>query len=170
VARSIDVDVKHLAYIIERAARHTGTAFVEIYQDCNVFNHFAFDYASDKDLRHENILYLEHGKPMVFGKNRDKGLRLTGGSVGLEVVELGNGISEDDLLWHDEKAKHPTLAYLLSRLTREHGFPEPMGVLREVDAPRYDDLAVEQIEQAIAQKGPGKLEELYSEGETWIVN
>jgi 2-oxoglutarate/2-oxoacid ferredoxin oxidoreductase subunit beta len=167
VARTLDVDVRHLAETLERAAAHRGTAFVEIYQDCNVFNHKAFEYASDKEQRPDNVLYLEHGKPMIFGKNRDKGIRLNG--VDVEVVKLGNGITEDDLLFHDERAKEPTLAYLLSRMMHPE-FPEPMGVLRAVEKLRYDVLAHKQVESAIAKRGEGRLEDLYNEGDTWTVN
>src|SRR5262245_23140646 len=111
VARSVDVDIKHLRTILERAAQHKGTAFVEVYQDCNVFNHGAFDYATSKESRPETTLYLEHGKPLVFGKNRDKGIRLNGTTP--EVVELGKGISEDDLLFHDEQAPETTQPFLI---------------------------------------------------------
>jgi 2-oxoglutarate ferredoxin oxidoreductase subunit beta len=164
VARSLDVDVKHLSDLIERAAKHKGTSFIEIYQDCNVFNHMAFEYASDKDQRPDNILYLEHGKPMIFGKNRDKGIRLRG--LELEVVELGNGIKEDDLLFHDEKATEPTLAYLLSRMSHPE-FPEPFGVLRCIEQPTYDELTWQQLKKA-SQK-PGRLDDLFNEGDTWVV-
>src|SRR3990172_8499462 len=137
VARSVDVDIKHLSMVLARAARHVGTAFVEVYQDCNVFNSGAFEYATDKALRPEHTLYLEHGKPLVFGKNRDKGIRLNG--ITPEIVSLGKGITEDDLLFHDEKAPEPTLAYLLSRMTYPE-FPEPMGIFRDVEKPCYDRM------------------------------
>ncbi len=168
VARTLDIDLKHLGEVLERAALHNGTSFVEIYQDCNVFNHMAFEYASDKEQRPDNVLYLEHGKPMIFGKNRDKGILLNGLEV--EVVSLGGDIKEDDLLFHDEKTPQPTLAYLLSRMSHVDGFPEPMGVLRCVDVPRYDVLAREQVDRAIANKGRGRLDALYNEGHTWTVN
>src|SRR6266436_2061491 len=124
VARSVDVDIKHLTYVIERAAHHKGTAFVEVYQDCNVFNNNAFLYASDKEVKADNVVYLEHGKPLIFGKDRKKGIRL--GGLQPEIVELGKGITEDDLLFHDEKMDAPSLAFLLSRL-RHPEFPEPLG-------------------------------------------
>src|SRR3954451_5455611 len=106
-ARAIDVDVKHLEYVLERAAKHVGTAFVEIYQNCNIFNDGAYDYATDKGVKADNTLYLEHGKPLVFGKDAAKGIRLHGGMTP-EVVDVGEGkVSKDDLLMHDEKAPEP---------------------------------------------------------------
>src|SRR5438477_1427035 len=98
VARSVDVDIKHLTYVLERAAHHKGTAFVEVYQDCNVFNKDAFLYASDKNMKQDNVIYLEQGKPLLFGKDRKKGIRLND-AMEVEVVELGKGISEDDLVF-----------------------------------------------------------------------
>ena len=102
VARTIDVNIKHLGYVLKRAAEHKGTAFVEIYQNCVVFNDAAFEYATSRDTKADTVIELEHGKPLVFGKNRDKGIRLNG--LEPEVVELGKGITEDDLLFHDERA------------------------------------------------------------------
>ena len=167
VARSIDTNVKHLAAVLKRAAEHRGTAFIEVYQNCTVFNDGAWDYAKDRETRAEKTLELEHGKPLIFGKNRDKGIRLHG--MDPEVVELGNGVTEDDLLWHDEKSPEPSLAYLLSRMRYEDGFPEPIGVYRCVDAPRYDDMVNRQIEQAVQEKGKGELADLFHSGETWKV-
>ena len=165
VARSIDVNIKHLTMVLKRAAEHVGTSFVEVYQNCNVFNDGAFDYASGRDTRSENTVELEHGKPIIFGANRDKGIRLNG--MNPEIVELGKGISEDDLLFHDEKTTEPSLAYLLSRMMQP-AFPEPIGVFRAVDAPRYEERLGEQI--AAAQKrGKGDLKALFTSGETWTV-
>ncbi|HVJ80734.1 MAG TPA: 2-oxoacid:ferredoxin oxidoreductase subunit beta [Planctomycetia bacterium] len=166
VARSVDVDIKHLRYVLERAAAHKGTALVEIYQDCNVFNHGAFDYATAKDTRPETTLYLEHGKPLVFGKNRDKGIRLNGTTP--EVVELGKGITEDDLLFHDEQATEPTHAYLLSRMYQPT-YPEPLGVFRAVSRPCYDAQVHDQAQGARTAKGDGDLAKLYASDDTWIV-
>jgi 2-oxoglutarate/2-oxoacid ferredoxin oxidoreductase subunit beta len=167
VARSIDTEIKHLEEILKRAAEHQGTAFVEVYQNCNVFNDKAWAYAKERETKADATLELEHGKPLIFGKNRDKGIRLHG--MDPEVVELGKGISEDDLLFHDEKAPEPSLAYLLSRMRHEDGFPEPTGVFRCVDKPRYDVLINEQIEQATSEKGAGDLDKLFHSGETWEV-
>lgn len=166
VARSIDVHIKHLADTLKRAAEHPGVSFVEVYQNCNVFNDGAYKYATDKAVKADNVIEIEHGKPLIFGKNRDKGIRLNG--MQPEVVELGKGITEDDLLFHDEQASQPTLAYLLSRM-RYPEFPEPIGVLRCVDAPRYDDLLNEQVAQARAEKGEGDLDKLFNSGDTWTV-
>lgn len=166
VARAVDADPKHLAYVVNRAAQHKGTAFVEIYQDCNVFNHKAFAYATDRKVRSDNILLLEHGRPLLFGKDRDKGIRING--VEPEVVQLGKGIAVDDLLIHDEKAQQPTLAYLLSRMTHPE-FPEPVGVFRDIEQPTYEALVQDQVDQAIAREGKGSLDKLFREGHTWEV-
>ena len=166
VARSIDVHIKHLGEVLKRAAEHEGTAFVEIYQNCNVFNDGAWDYATDKATKLDTIVELENGKPLIFGKNRDKGIRLNGTEP--EVVELGKGVTEDDLLFHDERAPEPTLAYLLSRM-RHPAFPEPIGVFRAVDAPKYDVELNRQLEASREKKGPGDLNALFNSGETWTV-
>ncbi|MCH8251465.1 MAG: 2-oxoacid:ferredoxin oxidoreductase subunit beta [Planctomycetes bacterium] len=167
VARTIDVNVKHLGYILERAARHKGTSFIEIYQNCNIFNDGAFEYVTGKDVKDENAVYLEHNKPLIFGKDRDKGIRLNG--MKPEIVSLGNGITEDDLLFHDEKAEDPSLAYLLSRMHYPNA-PEPMGVFRCVERPTYEDLLMDQIESSRKANGEGDLESLFASGETWTVD
>src|SRR5437870_3326438 len=113
VARSVDVLTKHLQEILRAAAAHKGTAFVEIYQNCLIYYPEAWDHVTEPAVRDDNSLFLEHGKPMVFGKNRDKGIRARG--LHLEVVPLGNGVTEADLLVHDENLEEPGLAYLLSR-------------------------------------------------------
>ncbi|RPI86914.1 MAG: 2-oxoacid:ferredoxin oxidoreductase subunit beta [Planctomycetaceae bacterium] len=166
VARSVDVDIKHLTMVLERAAHHHGTAFVEVYQDCNVFNHDAFLYATDKSIKGDNILYLEHGKPLVFGQTVKKGIRLNDTTP--EVVELGKGISEDDLLFHDERATDPSLAFLLSRFKHPE-FPEPMGIFRDVEAPVYDEEVNRQLESEIKKKGTGDFDALFNSGDTWVV-
>src|SRR5687767_12520947 len=166
VARSIDVHVKHLGETLKRAAQHKGTAFVEVYQNCNVFNDGAWDYATDKNTKLDTTIELEHGKPLIFGKNKDRGIRLNGTEP--EIVELGKGINPDDLLFHDEKASEPTLAYLLSRM-RHPEFPEPIGVFRAVDGPKYDVELNRQIDAAREKRGPGDLNTLFGSGETWTV-
>jgi 2-oxoglutarate ferredoxin oxidoreductase subunit beta len=133
-----------------------------------VFNDGAWEYAKDRDTKANATLELHHGKPLIFGKDREKGIRLNG--MNPEVVELGKGITEDDLLFHDERAPEPSLAYLLSRMRWEDGFPEPIGVFRAVNAPQYDDLINKQIEDSIAKRGKGDLESLFNSGDTWMVN
>ena len=167
VARSIDVNIRHLGNILKRAAEHRGTSFIEVYQNCNVFNDGAWEYATNRDTKQETIVELEHGKPLIFGKDLDKGIRLNG--MEPEVVQLGKGITEDDLLFHDEKAAEPSLAYLLSRM-RQPEFPEPIGVFRAIDAPKYDELLNQQVDQAREQQGDGDLATLFSTGETWTVS
>jgi 2-oxoglutarate ferredoxin oxidoreductase subunit beta len=168
VARSLDVDVKHLGMTLERAALHKGTSFVEIYQDCNVFNHMAFEHVADKQQRPDNVLYLEHGQPMTFGLERDKGVRMNT-QMEMEVVALDGEATTDDLLVHNERSESPALAFLLSRMQRPN-FPEPMGILRAVDRPCYEEATRKQLEDAIEAKGKGNLNDLYNEGETWTVN
>ncbi len=167
VARTLDRNVQHLADTLRRAAAHRGTAFVEIYQNCNIFNDGAFFYASEKEQKDDTTLYLEHGKPLIFGSNKDKGIRLH--DLEPEIVSLADGkIKEDDLLFHDEKAHEPSLAYLLSRM-RHPEFPEPMGVFRCVDRPLFEQGVHSQIDEAIRAHGPGSLEKLLNAGDTWEV-
>lgn len=167
VARSIDVNIKHLAMVLQRGAEHRGTAFIEVYQNCNVFNDGAWEHATNRDTKADNVIELEHGKPLIFGKNRDKGIRLNG--MEPEVVDLGKGITEDDLLFHDEKSSEPSLAYLLSRMRYEDGFPEPIGVFRSVDRPKYDEELNRQIKLAREKDGELDLNSLYRSSDTWVV-
>ena len=166
VARSVDVWPKHLADTLARAAAHRGTSFVEIYQNCNIYNDGAFGWATDKKIKDEHVLELEHGKPMIFGAKRDRGIRLDG--LTARVVSLGEGVGESELLVHDEHADDPTLAYALSRL-RHPDFPEPFGVLRAVERPLYETRAGEQLANARAAAQEPTLEALFASGDTWEV-
>ncbi len=165
VARTIDGDIRHMEYVFERAAKHPGSAFIEVYQNCVIFNDGAFEYAADKQTRADNTVYLEHGKPLVFGKNADKGIRLNG--LKPQIVNLKD-VKPDDLLVHDENSTEPTVAFLLSRLQYPQ-FPEPMGIFRAVEHPRYSELVGQQIKSAIAKKGQGDLQSLLRGSETWTV-
>jgi 2-oxoglutarate ferredoxin oxidoreductase subunit beta len=167
VARSIDVFQPHLKSVLKQAAAHEGSAFVEILQNCNIFNDGAWEALTEKDLRSENTITLEHGQPLVFGKAKDKGLRRNG--LALEVVALGNGISEKDLIVHDEREPNPAYAFLLSRLDATPGFPTPIGVLRAVPAPRYEAQVAEQLRAVVSKKGKGELSALLRAGDTWQV-
>ncbi|MCA8994241.1 MAG: 2-oxoacid:ferredoxin oxidoreductase subunit beta [Planctomycetaceae bacterium] len=166
VARSVDVDIKHLGDVLTRAANHKGTAFVEVYQDCNVFNTGAFEKASKKDQKHENCIYLEQGRPLVFGNDRDKGVRLTGDGE-TEIVSLAE-TKEDDLLFHDETKDDPSYAFRLAQL-RWPNAPEPMGVFRCVQRPVYDEEVDKQYKERIAKVGNGDLNTLFNSGDTWEV-
>jgi 2-oxoglutarate ferredoxin oxidoreductase subunit beta len=112
------------------------------------------------------MIFLEHGKPMLFGKERNKGLRING--MKIEVVQLGDGITESDILVHDEEREDPSIAFLLSRMDYPE-YPVPVGVIRAVRRPTYDELMTQQIEQAIATEGDGDLREIFLEGDTWTV-
>ena len=164
VARAIDVD-KDLSTVLERAAAHEGSSFVEIYQDCNIFNHKAFEYATDKDTKEDHIIRLEDGKPLIFGKDRDKGIRLNGARKP-EVVSLNDGHKEDDLLFHDEHDE--SHAFLLSRM-QYPDFPEPMGVVYSIGDDCYETLLDEQVESAQKSRGTGDLAALFNAGDTYEV-
>ena len=167
VARSIDTDPKHMSAIVDRLAQHKGSGFVEIYQNCNIFNDGAFKSFSDRDVRDDRTINLEHGKPLIFGKQKNKGIRLKG--LHPEVVTIGeNGVTADDLIIHDETSPEPNLAYILGRLQYPE-YPVPMGVFRTVEKPTYEDLMAEQISSVISAKGPGNLEKLLNSGETWVI-
>lgn len=165
VARALDVD-RNLSHVIERAAAHRGAAFVEIYQDCNVFNHKAFSHATDKATKEDSVVQLEHGKPLIFGRDRDKGVRLRGDHK-LEVVDLGKGIKEDDLLFHDEHDE--CLAFQLSRMTWPD-LPEPMGVFYQVKDDCYEDLLEKQVAVATQSRGNGDLDDLFSSGDVYTID
>ncbi len=167
VARSIDIDVKHLGAIVQAAARHKGISFVEVYQNCNIFNDNAFDYFAERTVRPDNVLYLEHGQPMLFGKERNRGIRMKGARP--EVVTVGeNGVTVDDILVHDVHEKDPSVAFMLSRMEYPE-FPQPVGIFRDVQRETYEDLLAGQIDEAVAKKGRGSLDQLINSGDMWVV-
>jgi 2-oxoglutarate ferredoxin oxidoreductase subunit beta len=166
VARSVDTYTEHLQETIDRAGYHHGSVFVEVLQNCNIFNDGAFKEFTDREVREDRMLVLEHGKPMIFGKDRDKGIRLNGFTP--EVVTLGDGIREEDLLVHDEEAEDPSLAFILSRMWWPD-FPVPVGVFRRVRRATHDELLSAQLESAVAQRGQGDLQKLLTGSETWVV-
>ena len=166
VARTQDSNTRHLSEVLRRAAAHRGTAFVEIYQSCVVFNPSAWDHITDPNVREDNILFLEDGEPLIFGKDRDKGIRMEG--FAREVVQLGNGVSEDDLLVHHEHLDNSSYAYMLSRMEYPQ-FPQAFGVLRAVERPTYEDMLGAQVETAVQKSGEGDLAALYHSSDTWEV-
>jgi len=163
VARSVDVWSKHLIETLKQAAAHKGTSFVEIYQNCNIYNDGAFEWATGRKVKAEHSLELRHGEPMRFGSDGQRGIRLNGMTP--EVVDLGNGISEQDLLVHDAHCPDPTLAFALSRLQHPR-HPEPFGVLRAVDEASYEEVAT----SCLAAEDTDGLAELFNSGETWTVD
>jgi 2-oxoglutarate ferredoxin oxidoreductase subunit beta len=165
IARCLDLDVPMLVGLMERAAAHKGLAFIEVLQDCNIFNHAAWFHASQKDQRADNTVALEHGKPVIFGANRDKGIRPFKGR--LHVVELGHGIEEEELLLHDETERGK--AYLLSQMAPPD-FPEPLGVIyNSEDRRTYESLVHDQLREAEERRGKGDLNKLLRDTDTWVV-
>jgi 2-oxoglutarate ferredoxin oxidoreductase subunit beta len=169
VARTIDSDRKHLQSVLREAAAHSGTALVEIYQNCNIFNDGAFDALKDRSSAEEAVIRLEHGQPILFGADRSKGVvrdRATGDLKVIDTTVHGTA----DVLVHDAHAASPTTAFALSRLadpdTLHH---TPIGVLRSVDRPVYDAQMSDQLEQAVEQQGKGDLAALLGGRDTWTV-
>jgi len=169
VARSLDRDPKHLQAMIKRAAEHKGTAFIEIYQNCNIFNDGAFELLTEKDTKEDNVLFLEHGKPMVFGKAKDKGIIIDGTTP--KVVSLTEGkYSINDLLVHNEFDQSVVLAYLLGQMSNDPNYPTPIGVFRQILKPTYDAEVNKQIDLIKQKKGEGDLQKLLFSGNTWSVS
>ena len=166
VARSVDIFQQHLRETLRQAAQHKGTAYVEIYQNCNIFNDKAFTYMTEKDTKDDNVLYMEQGKPLVFGKNRDKGIRMRG--TELEVIHLGDGLTADDCLVWDATLENPATAFLAAQLLPPE-FPTALGVFRNVEVPAYEERVIDQIRQETDRLGAGTLEKLLQSGETWTV-
>jgi 2-oxoglutarate ferredoxin oxidoreductase subunit beta len=165
VARSIDTDRKHLTEVLRRAAAHKGTAFVEIYQNCNIFNDGAFDAVKEQP---GNQIRLEHGQPIRFGADGERGVRqrADGSCELVDVSEAG----EDALLVHDEHHDTSSLAFALSRIAHTPTGPTPIGVFRDVERPVYDELMAEQIATAKEKRGEGDLRELLHAGDTWTIS
>jgi 2-oxoglutarate/2-oxoacid ferredoxin oxidoreductase subunit beta len=166
VARTLDTDIAHLTMTLKRAAAHHGSAFIEIYQNCVIFNDGVFDYATDRKVRADNVLSIEHGKPMIFGKQKNRGIRLQG--LQPEIAEIAGPDDVAGLLVHDEATEDPTLAMLLSRMVYPE-FPEVIGVYRAVRKPTYEELFEEQVDAAIANRGPGQLVDLFRSDDQWTV-
>ena len=161
VSRSIDIEAKHLQGVMRAAHDHTGSSFVEIYQNCPIFNDGVFSMLTDKKIKSDHVLQLEHGKPLIFGKEHDKGVRLVDGR--LEVVTLGEGVSEADLHVHDETDRG--LAFTLAQLE----MPVPIGIFYREERPTTDALINQQMEEAVEAKGKGDLQKLLTGTDTWEV-
>jgi len=171
IARSVDTHSEHLQEMMHRAGEHSGAAFLEVLQNCNIFNDGAWRDFTDKSVKEDRMLVLKHGEPMIFGAEKNKGIRLNG--LQPEVVTIGeNGVSIADLWVHDETDPDATRTQILSRMWWPD-FPVPVGVFRRVPRPTHDQLLVEQVESAKAAraaKGPVDLQKLLAAGETWTVS
>lgn len=171
IARSVDTHSEHLQEMMHRAGEHRGAAFLEVLQNCNIFNDGAWRDFTDKSVKEDRMLVLKHGQPMIFGAEKNKGIRLNG--LQPEVVTIGeNGISVADLWVHLETDPDATRTQILSRMWWPD-FPVPVGVFRRVPRPTHDQLLVEQVESAKAAraaKGPVDLQKLLAAGETWTVS
>jgi 2-oxoglutarate ferredoxin oxidoreductase subunit beta len=168
IARSMDRDPKHLQAMLLRAHGHKGSSFLEIYQNCNIFNDGAFEIFTEKGTKAEHALFLENGKPLVFGANSDKGIKLDG--LKPVVVDLGGGYSADDLWIHDETDIYK--AQILTRIfddpkTGNH-LPRPFGVFYATERPTYEDMLILQIEDATARKA-ADLDKLLRGNEVWEI-
>ncbi len=166
VARSVDVYTPHLKQVLTAAQTHQGTSFVQIYQNCNIFNDGAFKSFREKEGREENSLVLEHGQPLLFGKGRDRGIRLDSRQRP-EVVRLGGGVTEQDLLVHDEQGPLGYTAMLAALEPPE--FPVPVGILRRVTVPTFDSGMRRQIDEITAARGRGDLARALASGNTWTI-
>jgi len=165
VSRTIDKELKHMQSMIKRSHAHKGTSFMEIYQNCNIFNDGAFLAQTDRDQKAETVLILENGQPMIFGKEKDKGVRLDGNKP--VIVNIGDKWSIDDVLVHDESDY--VIASLLSNMSYQTDFPDPIGVLYAVESETYEETMVAQINEAIKKKPNGNVQDIINAGDTWVV-
>jgi 2-oxoglutarate/2-oxoacid ferredoxin oxidoreductase subunit beta len=169
IARSMDRDPKHLQAMLLRSAAHKGSSFLEIYQNCNIFNDGAFEIFTEKSSKPEEALFLEQGKPLVFGTTQNKGIKLEGFKP--VIVELAEGASTDDLWVHDEKDfyKAQILIRMFDDPILQGHLPRPFGVFFETERACYEDVMAMQIEEAKAKSGPGDLDKLLKGRETWTI-
>ncbi len=167
-ARAVANDGPSVIAILQAAYRHKGAALCEIMQNCVIFNNGAYDPIYTRDGRKQNAIYVEHGKPLLFGENNEYGLMQEG--FGLKVVKLGeNGITEKDILVHNAHEEDSTLHAKLAMMDNEHGFPVALGVIRDVEAPTYDDMVNQQIEEVKEKKAYHNFTELLETNDIWEV-
>lgn len=170
IARSMDRDPKHLQQMLLRANEHRGASFLEIYQNCNIFNDGAFEIFTEKGTKMEEVIFLEQGKPLIFGANQNKGIKLDGFKP--VVVSINERDSLDDLWIHDEKDfyKAQILVRMFDDPSIDNHLPRPFGVFYQTERACYEDVMTMQIEEIIAQKGKGNLDKLLKGNETWTIN
>jgi 2-oxoglutarate ferredoxin oxidoreductase subunit beta len=166
VARTHDLDRKHMTDVFRRAHAHHGAALVEIYQNCNVFNDGAYDPILKRDKRPEMMIELGHGKPIRFGAELQRGVAIDGGAA--RVVKVAD-VGEQALLVHDEFEANPSVAFALGQLANDNFTPTPFGVFRDVEAPEYAESVNNQLLTANEKAGPGDLAALLRSGATWSV-
>ena len=169
VARTMDRDPKHLQAMLLRANAHKGASFLEIYQNCNIFNDGAFEIFTEKGSKATETLFLEQGKPLVFGANNDKGIKLDGFKP--IIIDFAQGFSADDCWVHDEKDIYK--AQILTRIFddphMEGHLPRPFGVFYQTDRPCYEDVMAAQLEEAASRK-PADLDKLLKGNEVWTIS
>jgi 2-oxoglutarate ferredoxin oxidoreductase subunit beta len=170
IARTMDRDPKHLQAMLLRSQAHKGSSFLEIYQNCNIFNDGAFEIFTEKSSKPEEVIFLEQGKPLVFGANSNKGIKLDGFKP--VVVELAEGSSSDDLWIHDERDfyKAQILIRMFDDPRIEGHLPRPFGVFYQTDRACYEDVMEMQLQEAIAKSGAGDLDKLLRGRETWTIS
>ena len=168
VARTHDLDRKHMMETLRAAHDHPGAAFVEIFQNCNVFNDAAFEDITGRERREEMLINLRHGEPVRFGAGGRHGV-VMGSDGQLRMVEVDD-VGEDALLVHDIHRSDPSLAFALARLSHDDHSPTPIGIFRQVERPEYSGAMSRQVIQASEKKGPGDLAALLRSNGTWTVN
>lgn len=171
VARSIDVEGAHLGQVLAAAAGHVGTAYVEILQNCPVYNDGAHAALTDKTMKAERQLRMEHGKPLLFGKDGSKGIRFNTRTMDIEVVTIGEGgVTEQDILVHDAHRDDAGLAFTLASMSMRPGFPTPIGVFRDVRRPSGNELTWDQIQTATAKRRDVSLHDMLAGNDTWTID
>jgi 2-oxoglutarate/2-oxoacid ferredoxin oxidoreductase subunit beta len=171
VARTLDTDRKHLQSVLRAASQHRGSAFIEIYQNCNIFNDGAFDVLKEPDTRDDFIIRLEHGRPITFGKDGEWAVTHPPGGFGLSVVPTAS-VAPDEIVVHDETVAEPAYAFALSRLPGLDLRNTPIGVFRNIERPAYDDLVRDQLATARAKvtgDPEDELAKLLNSGDTWTI-
>ena len=166
VARSIDTEREHLREMIEAAAAHEGAAFIEVYQNCNIFNDGAFEVL--KDHPEENQIRLVHGEPIRFGKDMERGIAMSP-KARPEIVDVAS-VGEDNIIVHDAHREDSSFAFMLSRVAHGPTTPTPIGIFRQVQRPVYEDQVQSQVDADIARRGEGDLASLLAGNETWTVS
>ena len=165
VARAIDTEQKHLAEVLKMAHEHKGTSFIEIYQNCNIFNDGAFSELTNKESKIDTQLVLENSKPMTFGENNNKGIILDGSK--LKVVQINGKYSIDDILVHNQNNKN--LGMLLSEMTYDSNLPTPIGIIYQEEKETYNSLMEKQISESKSKNPNPSVDELLHSGNTWEV-